>query len=412
MSVDVLREVFRSSESRGVARNVLTVLADAAHPDGVTWLPISPPRGGDASKCITHRANASRRAVIDAIADLETSGELEVRKAQRGRSRINVYRVALGTLATVDVNYADLPFRLDRPFGLGADSAPSQVGGDVVQFPSGLGAESDIDGVHFSSEADRPLDGTAAAVEASPRLHEPSVEPSLQAAAEPEDPRTVVEDQGPEDPAAAEPEIRDAELVELVRSLPDADAGSPGQVRRAAGRLPRSTVLAAVETVRRRRAASPCGLLIHLLTIARAERTAQLSAALAVELGQHAKTYVRAPWATDVLKRDDPERYVRIVARGLTNELLAAALAGHDRLDSLLELARQVRAGDELADQIGTPEDERRRWVRRYARTLPPTEVAAVIDGWDGVDVVERQDLHELAETARAKTDDERSEAA
>src|ERR1035437_9944902 len=80
VSVDVLREGFTLSQSRGVARNVLTVLADAAHPDGVTWLPIMPSKGGDPAKCITHRANASKRAVIDATAELIALGEVEVRQ--------------------------------------------------------------------------------------------------------------------------------------------------------------------------------------------------------------------------------------------------------------------------------------------------------------------------------------------
>lgn len=178
VSVDVLREVFTLSQSRGVARNVLTVLADAAHPDGVTWLPVTASKSGDPSKCIAHRANASVRAVRASIVELVELGEIEVRQAQRGRARINVYRVVLGSAGEAEVDYTDLPFDLEQPFGrLSADSALSR-GGDVVQFSSRPSAESVTDRVQFSSLDEPAQRGTAAGVAATFAAPYPSVEPS------------------------------------------------------------------------------------------------------------------------------------------------------------------------------------------------------------------------------------------
>jgi len=160
VSVDVLREVFRLSQSRGVARNVLTVLADAAHPDGVTWLPIAPSKDGDPTRCITHRANASRRAVIDAVDSLAELGEVEVRQAQRGRRRFNVYRVRVGAIALASVDYSDLPFELDRPFSDGVQNPHLVTGSGEVQLTD--------DEVHFSSR--RGANSVADAPTEKPRL--------------------------------------------------------------------------------------------------------------------------------------------------------------------------------------------------------------------------------------------------
>jgi hypothetical protein len=413
VSVDVLREVFRLSQSRGVARNVLTVLADAAHPDGVTWLPIVPSKDGDPSRCLTHRANASRRAVIDAVDQLRELGEVEVRQAQRGRRRFNVYRVRVGAIALTAVDYADLPFDLDSPFADGVQN-PHLVTGepegvDEVQFSD--------DGVQFSSRrgadfvTDDPLENIVDAGGSSvPAAPEASNEALLEAAADQDLEQTfVAQDVGGRENPAAERPVSDAAVTEAVLSLPGADIGSPRVVIPEAHGLPAATFAGILEKVRERR--GRVGLLVDLLRIARAERTAALSAQLARELGQHAQVYVPAPWLLESLKRDDPERYVRAMAANpqFPIDLLGQVFDGRDDAAVLVELARRVRAGVEPADPIGTPEQERRRWVEAHA-TDP--DVDRTIDAWDDVDPVEREELHELAERLLRESTTSESEAA
>jgi hypothetical protein len=414
VSVDVLREVFALSQSRGVARNVLTVLSDAAHPDGVTWLPVSPPKNGDPTKCITHRANASTRAVRSAIAELVLLGEIEVRQAQRGRAKINVYRVVLGSVGDAEIDYTDLPFDLEQPFGrLNAESALSP-GGDRVQFQERPSAKSVADRVQFSSPDESPQPGMDSAVAATFAAPYPSREPSLQpSAAEPPDIRIVSLDvQSSGEPAAAEPVVGDREICEAVLALPGADQGSPSVVIPIAYGLPRSVFAEKVELVRKR--GGGVGLLVKLLRIARAERTAALSAQLLASLGA-GRRYVPAPWTAEILKAEEPERYVRLMAKDLRDGDLRVALAAHDdeRLTQLLELAVRVRVGAEATVERDTPEQARARWVDRHAATDPPEDVAAVIDAWYDVDPIERTALRERAERAAQRgSEDSSSEQA
>jgi hypothetical protein len=217
-----------------------------------------------------------------------------------------------------------------------------------------------------------------------------------------------------EDPAAAEAPARDAEISELVLALPGADIDSPKRIVPLAHGLPRSVFLAAIATVEERgragAASNPCGLLTHLLRIARAERAAIFSAQLAVELGANAPSYTPSPWLAESLKRDDPARYVRLVATVMNDADLAVALGDRPMLDALLELAANVRAGDEPAERIGTPTEERRRWVEQHAAADPDAD--KIVDSWHDVDDVERQELHELAARIRETTAAGEAEAA
>lgn len=104
MSVKVLSAFLEESESELGTRLVGIVLSSAAWDDGITWLP---------QEDIAKRARMSERQVRRAIVRLEELGELEVRKAQRGRKRVNVYRMLLG--ASVP-QYERLPIELDDPF--------------------------------------------------------------------------------------------------------------------------------------------------------------------------------------------------------------------------------------------------------------------------------------------------------
>lgn len=115
MSVRVTAEVYRCSEAELGTRLVLLALADSAHHDGVTWL-----YQGTIAK-MTRLADSTVR---EAIKRLEAAGEVEVRKAQRGRKRVNVYRVIVGRIAEEEVDYDRLPFTV-----VGGFSPPPDIGG-------------------------------------------------------------------------------------------------------------------------------------------------------------------------------------------------------------------------------------------------------------------------------------------
>lgn len=104
MSVRVLSRVFCKSESELGARLVMLALADSSHDDGVTWI---------SQNEIAAKTLLSVRQVQRCVKELQEQGEIEVRKAQRGRRRINVYRV---TLAVEYPDYESLPFVLAEPF--------------------------------------------------------------------------------------------------------------------------------------------------------------------------------------------------------------------------------------------------------------------------------------------------------
>jgi len=104
MSVKVLSTFMLESRSALGARIVGMVLSDSAWDDGISWLPVDQ---------IALRANLSERQVYRCLTELEQLGELEKRKAQRGRRRLNVYRMRLG--ASVP-QYEHLPIDLGDPF--------------------------------------------------------------------------------------------------------------------------------------------------------------------------------------------------------------------------------------------------------------------------------------------------------
>lgn len=127
MSYHVLHEVMKHSEARYGARLVMFALADAADPDtGICW-----PR----QEVLQETARLSDTAVREALRWLEQSGEIETRQAQRGRVRVNVYRVLVGSYALVDVTDAPIPFRLRTPFSRPSES--DARGDDVAQPPGG-----------------------------------------------------------------------------------------------------------------------------------------------------------------------------------------------------------------------------------------------------------------------------------
>jgi hypothetical protein len=106
VSVRILGKVLRESEAVYGERLVLIALADSASDDGVTW----EPQAGLAAK-----ARLSLSQTEKVVKKLVADGLVELRKAQRGRRRINVYRVMLPGLP--EVQYDRLPFDLKEPFG-------------------------------------------------------------------------------------------------------------------------------------------------------------------------------------------------------------------------------------------------------------------------------------------------------
>lgn len=122
MSNRVQTEVYDHSRAKGNDRLVLLAIADQAHDDGVTWIQVETRTGKRSicSKCNLSRATAFRS--IDTLVDL---GELQVVKVRRGSSFINVYRVHVGRIIDVPVDYSRLPFELPYRFGERLNLRPS-----------------------------------------------------------------------------------------------------------------------------------------------------------------------------------------------------------------------------------------------------------------------------------------------
>lgn len=119
MSVKVVTEVFGHSEAQLAARLVLLAIADNAEDgSGIAFPPIvdHPETPEHRRRSISFKTRLSEREVRRSLRELERMGELETRKAQRGRSRINVYRIKVGYLRERDPQIDDLPFQLIDPF--------------------------------------------------------------------------------------------------------------------------------------------------------------------------------------------------------------------------------------------------------------------------------------------------------
>lgn len=116
MSVRILSGVFRDSLAEVGARLTLIAIADNSHDDGVAW---------PDEDTIATKTRLSVATVRRSLRTLEKLGEIEVRKAQRGRRRINVYRVLVGEPTAVD--YARLPFDIVGPFTTAHNERPSDT---------------------------------------------------------------------------------------------------------------------------------------------------------------------------------------------------------------------------------------------------------------------------------------------
>jgi hypothetical protein len=105
VSFYIVVSVLKHSPSKLAKRLVMIALADAAGRDGVTWI---------GQREIAETAKLSQAHVRECLAELEKDGEIEARKAQVGRRRINVYRVLVPGIEEID--YGRFPFKLSDPF--------------------------------------------------------------------------------------------------------------------------------------------------------------------------------------------------------------------------------------------------------------------------------------------------------
>ena len=159
MSVRVSDAVYKHSRAELGARLVLLAIADTADPDGVAW-------------CDQTTIAAMQRLAVStvkrSIVELVALGELEIRTAQRGRRRINVYRVMLPGLS--EVNYDRLPFALKEPFTTSQSDTSSEI------TPEATRSQSEKDEVSSSAST---RSQSASRVKEDPP-YDPSLDPPLE----------------------------------------------------------------------------------------------------------------------------------------------------------------------------------------------------------------------------------------
>lgn len=150
MSYRVTNEVLERAEAEGSDRLVLLAVAEIAYHDGVGWLP-QLWRHQDSleqrRRSIQWRARLSERQVprsVDALRSAQLD-EIETRTAQDGRRRILIYRVIVGKLRELEVEYDRIPYRLDRPFSTPAelllpwaDRPANLAGGQLARAANGV----------------------------------------------------------------------------------------------------------------------------------------------------------------------------------------------------------------------------------------------------------------------------------
>lgn len=157
MSIRILSKVMRESDETLGRRLILIALADSASDDGICW-PLQDE--------VARKTRLTKKHVSELLVALEADGAIETRKAQRGRRRVNVYRLRLGDLSEPD--YDRLPFTLDRPFSTPEIPEPSIE----------------------ATDPDLPLDGSGSTGATSPdlsplRARDPLSEPSGEPLGEP-----------------------------------------------------------------------------------------------------------------------------------------------------------------------------------------------------------------------------------
>jgi len=192
LSIYVLKAVWDHTRSTGTAWEVMVALGDGgSKEEGITWI---------TQETIAEFGRLDRprsiRAVRDAIGWLEEHDEIEIRQAQRGRRRINVYRVILGAYGEIDLTDRDLdlPFQLSEPFSRPADIAARRVVCLAERMGTDLASEGESRPAESAARngASRPADFDTDDRHSTPRRpadfdrpykEEPEVEPKTDPAA-------------------------------------------------------------------------------------------------------------------------------------------------------------------------------------------------------------------------------------
>jgi hypothetical protein len=429
----VTAEVFERSRQKGGKLLILLALAEnAENEDGVVFgidqgWPKKERNVRKQRKTIAGKARLNATTVSKLLAELAgpIDDELEVRWVQDGQSRTAVYRITVGRYRSRDVDYERLTKYqqcVGRPFSTPDELArpwaerPGNKLRSAEELPGEMPGSSEGDDLEFNEKppGDLPGDHLASTrgdtntprgrVVQQQQVHEDHLDLELEET---------------EETAAAETPLADAEVTEFVRSLRGSDASSVRTVLPLVEGLPRARFIAVAETVRARcqtgAVKNPCGLLVSLLKAERAEWVMEASAALAATITPARR--VLYPWGSELLRRDAPDRYVRLLAAALDDVAITDALSVYHqpaRIAELLELAARVRAGDEPAAEPETPEQARTRWIDGKARDLdfPLDEIHAVVEAWDDVDDIERQTHLDRAEATRAAAVAQREAAA
>ena len=420
MSFRVVNEVLEHSKAELADRLVAVTIAEVAHHDGVGWLPQGPPadRPHD-RKNIAARARVSVRQVKRSIAALGELDELEIRTAQRGRRRINVYWLKVGSLVEAEIDYERLPFELDRPFGRGDNLSPGEVwgrGDDLAPRhgrDEGTAAGDQVTGDPSrgdTCDTDRVTDRhpphareISTVLETVPRTVQGQNGPAAEAHYFPPSVAHDEKQSTRESAAASEVEApRLSRVVEVVNGLRGSDFASLRSVEPLAMQLPASAFEDVVERVHARRGVeNPPGLLVHLLRVEleqryRGQREAAAAAGdAALESQLAARRRNPRSWLHRLLALPQP-------ATGeFVDDFLARYVDDVEERERLAAEAAATRAA--LASAVTAIQ----HWITWVSPELDREVVHVQIDEWldlAGVtDWQERSALHEAADDARER---------
>jgi hypothetical protein len=108
VSYKVTEEVLDKSLSRYGTRTLLLALSEVAHLDGVAALRQGKESKPEDRRTILHRTRLTERQIRRCVAAAQELDELEVLIAQAGRQRFHVYRIIVGKLRSLEVDYERL----------------------------------------------------------------------------------------------------------------------------------------------------------------------------------------------------------------------------------------------------------------------------------------------------------------
>jgi hypothetical protein len=211
VSYEVSREIVHKSVSKHGTRTVALVIAETAHHDGVGWLRIAPSKSKkqlrskklDTSN-IAFRTKLSEKQVRRCVDRLQDLDELEVVVARDGGVRFFMYRLVVGALRAIEVDYSrglpelegqfwtpeelELPWS-ERPFD-GHALSPNQLDHLGIRRPNTSGhfvrsSEVETGGHLRPNERAQMSAGRAGANVRSPLIGPVQEQPSLEPSSDP-----------------------------------------------------------------------------------------------------------------------------------------------------------------------------------------------------------------------------------